>query len=185
MKFAIVAAAFPITITALWALVRSRLARRLVAAPRHDRWHTTATPLLGGVGIFLGFVAAVGAALAVGAAPANGEVLGIVGGAAILFAAGLADDLFSLGPLPKLTAQALAAGAVLAGGTSIQLVHNDVLAAAIAVVWLVGMTNAFNRRRHRPPEPRRARPLPGARARVRRLPSVQPAPARGRLRLHG
>jgi UDP-GlcNAc:undecaprenyl-phosphate GlcNAc-1-phosphate transferase len=33
---------------------------------------------------------------------------------------------------------------VLAGGTTIQLVHNEVLADAIAVLWLVGMTNAFN-----------------------------------------
>ena len=144
MKFAIVAAAFPITITALLALLRSPFARRIVAAPRQDRWHTTATPVLGGVGIFAGFVAAVGLALAVGAAPANGEVLGILGGAAILFAAGLADDATSVGPIGKLAAQILAAGAVLAGGTSIELVHNDVLAAAIAVVWLVGMTNAFN-----------------------------------------
>src|SRR2546423_15004624 len=139
MKFAFAAAAFPTTIVALGALVRSPLARRIVAAPRRDRWHTTATPLLGGVGIFLGFIAGVGGALAIGAAPAKGEVLGIVGGAAILFAAGLADDLFSLGPLPKLGAQLLAAGAVLAGGTSIELVHNNLLAGAIAVVWLVGM----------------------------------------------
>jgi UDP-GlcNAc:undecaprenyl-phosphate GlcNAc-1-phosphate transferase len=144
MKFAIVAAAFPTTLAALWALVRSPLARRVVAAPRRDRWHTTATPLLGGVGIFAGFLVGLGGALAIGAAPANGELLGIVGGAAILFAAGLADDLFSLGPLPKVGAQLLAAAAVLAGGTSIELVHNDVLAGAIAVLWLVGMTNAFN-----------------------------------------
>ena len=68
MKFAIVAAAFPITITALLALLRSPFARRIVAAPSQDRWHTTATPVLGGVGIFAGFVAAVGLALAVGAA---------------------------------------------------------------------------------------------------------------------
>jgi UDP-GlcNAc:undecaprenyl-phosphate GlcNAc-1-phosphate transferase len=144
MKLAIVVAAFPTTVAALWALVRSPLARRVVAAPRQDRWHTRATPLLGGIGIFLGFAAGVGAALAVGAADANGEVLGIVVGAAILFAAGLADDVFSLGPIAKVGAQVLAAGAVLAGGTSIELVHNDVLAAALAVLWLVGMTNAFN-----------------------------------------
>jgi UDP-GlcNAc:undecaprenyl-phosphate GlcNAc-1-phosphate transferase len=144
MRFAIVAAAFPTTLLALWWLVRTPLARRIVAAPRRDRWHTTATPLLGGAGIFAGFLAGVGGAVAIGAAPANGELLGIVGGAGILFAAGLADDVFSLRPLAKLAAQVLAAGAVLAGGTSIQLVENDLIAGAIAVLWLVGMTNAFN-----------------------------------------
>jgi UDP-GlcNAc:undecaprenyl-phosphate/decaprenyl-phosphate GlcNAc-1-phosphate transferase len=144
VKFAIVAVAVPTTLAVLWALMRTPLARRVVAAPRRDRWHTTATPLLGGVGIFAGFLVAVGGALAVGAAPASGALLGIVGGAAILFAAGLADDVFSLGPIPKLAAQVLAAGAVLAGGTTIELVHNDVIADTIAVLWLVGMTNAFN-----------------------------------------
>ena len=144
MKFAIVAVAFPTALAVLWALIRSPLARRIVAAPRQDRWHTTATPLLGGVGIFAGFLAGVGGALAIDAAPANGALLGILGGAAILFTAGLADDVFSLGPIAKLGAQVLAAGAVLAGGTSIELVHNNVLAGAIAVIWLVGMTNAFN-----------------------------------------
>ena len=33
---------------------------------------------------------------------------------------------------------------MIATGTQVQIVHNDVLATAIALVWLVGMTNAFN-----------------------------------------
>jgi UDP-GlcNAc:undecaprenyl-phosphate/decaprenyl-phosphate GlcNAc-1-phosphate transferase len=144
MSSAIAAIAFPTTVLTLWFVLRTPLARRVVAAPRHDRWHTTATPLLGGVGIYAGFLVGVGAALAVGAIPANGETLGILTGATILFVAGFADDVFSLGPIPKLAAQLLAAAAVLAGGTTIQLVHNEVLADAIAVLWLVGMTNAFN-----------------------------------------
>jgi UDP-GlcNAc:undecaprenyl-phosphate GlcNAc-1-phosphate transferase len=144
MSSAIAAIALPTTVLTLWLVLRTPLARRVVAAPRHDRWHTTATPLLGGVGIYAGFLVGVGAALAVGAIPANGETLGILTGATILFVAGFADDVFSLGPIPKLTAQLLAAAAVLAGGTTIQLVHNEVLADAIAVLWLVGMTNAFN-----------------------------------------
>src|SRR3954449_9894178 len=144
MSSAIVTIAFPTTLVTLWYLLRTPLARRVVAAPTKDRWHTTATPLLGGVGIYAGFLAGVGAALAVGAIPANGETLGILAGATILFVAGFADDVFSLGPIAKLAAQVLAAGAVLAGGTTMQLIHNDLIAGAIAVLWLVGMTNAFN-----------------------------------------
>jgi UDP-GlcNAc:undecaprenyl-phosphate GlcNAc-1-phosphate transferase len=72
-------------------------------------------------------------------------VLAIAGGGAILFAAGLADDVFSLGPIPKLAAQILAACVVVVGGDlTLQMVGNNVLADAIAVIWLVGMTNAFN-----------------------------------------
>ena len=141
---AITVVALPATVLVLTALLRSPAARRVVATPRGDRWHHSATPLLGGIGIFAGFLAGVGAALAAGAIPANRELAGVVGGCAIIFLAGLADDVFSLGPLTKLTAQILAAASVLAGGLSVQLVGNDVVAGAIAVVWLVGMTNAFN-----------------------------------------
>jgi UDP-GlcNAc:undecaprenyl-phosphate GlcNAc-1-phosphate transferase len=144
VEFAVVAVAFPVTAITIWAVVRSPLGRRVVAAPRLDRWHTRSTPLLGGVGIFAGFLAGVGACIAVGAAPANKELLGIVAGAAILFVAGLADDVFSLGPIPKLAAQILAACCVLLAGLSIEMIGNDVLADVIAVLWLVGMTNAFN-----------------------------------------
>jgi len=144
VRFVAVAAGLPVASFVIWASIRSPLARRVVAAPRDDRWHTRATPLLGGLGIFAGFIAGVGACLAVGASPATKEIAGVLGGAAILFSAGFADDLSSLGPVPKLVAQFLAAGAVVAGGLSLQLVGNDVLADAIAVLWLVGMTNAFN-----------------------------------------
>src|SRR5439155_7256086 len=144
VRFAVVAVGVPVTAFVIWTVVRSPLGRRVVAAPRLDRWHTRATPLLGGVGIFAGFAAGLGACLAIGAAPASKELLGIVGGCTILFLAGLADDVFSLGPIPKLVAQVLAACSVLAGGLSLQLVGNDVVADVIAVVWLVGMTNAFN-----------------------------------------
>src|SRR5205085_8283712 len=144
VRFAVVAVGLPVTALTIWAVVRSPLGRRVVAAPRLDRWHTRATPLLGGVGIFAGFAAGLGACLAIGAAPASKELLGILAGAAILFVAGLADDVFSLGPVPKLAAQVLAACCVLVAGLSIQMIGNDVLADVIAVLWLVGMTNAFN-----------------------------------------
>src|SRR6266550_6129598 len=67
-----------------------------------------------------------------------------LGGCAIVFAAGLVDDLRSLPPVVKIASQLGAAGLVLSTGLSVQIVGNDVLAIAIALVWLVGMTNAFN-----------------------------------------
>jgi len=97
-------AAFPAAAAAIWLLLRTPLVTRLAAAPREDRWHERTTPMFGGIGIFAGLLAGVGVAVAVGAAPANRELLAIVGGCAILFVAGLLDDLFSLGPIPKLAA---------------------------------------------------------------------------------
>jgi UDP-GlcNAc:undecaprenyl-phosphate GlcNAc-1-phosphate transferase len=69
---------------------------------------------------------------------------GVLGGCGLLFAAGLADDLLTFPPLAKLGAQVGAAAIVLSTGLKVQIVSNDVLGIAIALVWLVGMTNAFN-----------------------------------------
>jgi UDP-GlcNAc:undecaprenyl-phosphate/decaprenyl-phosphate GlcNAc-1-phosphate transferase len=136
--------ALPVAALVIWCLLRSHLGERVVARPTGDRWHEQETPTLGGVGIFLGFVAGVLLALAVGAIDGSLELLGIVGGAAIVFAAGLVDDLRSLPPLAKLAAQIGAAAAVLAAGLRVEIVSNNVLAAALGLLWLVGMTNAFN-----------------------------------------
>src|ERR687885_2109801 len=97
-----------------------------------------------GVGLFAGLVVGVGAALAADALEPSKELFGILGGCAIVFAAGLADDLRALPPVAKLTSQVGAAALVVATGLQVQIVSNDVLATAIAVLWLVGVTNAFN-----------------------------------------
>jgi UDP-GlcNAc:undecaprenyl-phosphate/decaprenyl-phosphate GlcNAc-1-phosphate transferase len=137
-------AAFPVATIVLWTLLHSPLGGRLVAVPTGERWHERATPSFGGVGIYAGFAAGVLLAIAVGAVDASSEILGVLGGATLLFAAGLADDLFTLRPVAKLGAQFGAAGIVLASGLSVEIVGNDVLAVALALVWLVGITNAFN-----------------------------------------
>ena len=136
--------AAPVAALAIWALLRSPLDTRVVAAPRGDRWHERATPALGGVGIFAGFLVAVLLAVAIHAVGASAELFGILGGATIVFAAGIADDLWSLPPIAKLAAQIGAAAALLGSGLRVEVVHNGVLAAFIGVLWLVGITNAFN-----------------------------------------
>jgi len=146
---AVTIAAFPVATIVLWTLLHSALGgralgERLVAVPTGERWHERATPSFGGVGIFFGFAAGILLAVAVGAVDASSEILGVLAGATLLFAAGLADDLWTLRPIAKLGAQFGAAAIVLASGLSVELVSNDVLAVALALVWLVGITNAFN-----------------------------------------
>ena len=145
MKALAAIAAFPATAAAIWLLLRTPLAARLGAAPRADRWHERTTPMLGGIGIFGGIMAGFWVAVATGAAPASRELVAILGGCTILFVAGLLDDLFRLGPIPKLAAQLAAAGLVIFNGLTISgLISNDFLAGVVALLWLVGMTNAFN-----------------------------------------
>lgn len=136
--------ALPVAALLVWALLRTPLGRRIVAAPTGDRWHERETPSFGGIGIFGGLLAGVLVALAAGGLEPSRELWGILGGCAIVFAAGLVDDVYDLPPLAKLAAQVGAAAAVLASGVSVEIVGNDVLAAALGVLWLVGMANAFN-----------------------------------------
>jgi UDP-GlcNAc:undecaprenyl-phosphate GlcNAc-1-phosphate transferase len=137
-------AALPASFLTIRGLLHSAAARRIVAAPQEDRWHTRSTPLLGGIGIMAGLLAAVGVALAAGVLSPSEKLGGILGGCLILFLAGLLDDLYRLSPLTKLGAQGAAAALVLVSGVRVEIVHNNVLATVIGVVWLIGMTNAFN-----------------------------------------
>jgi len=136
--------ALPASLLTIGLLLRAPLARRIVAAPQADRWHRHDTPLLGGVGIFVGLVAGVGVAVATGAVHSTHELDAIVGGCAILFGAGLVDDLFTLNPIAKLGAQVGAAALVLGAGVRVEVVSSGPLATALGIIWLVGLTNAFN-----------------------------------------
>jgi UDP-GlcNAc:undecaprenyl-phosphate GlcNAc-1-phosphate transferase len=137
-------AALSVAALTLAALLRANVAGRLVAAPSGERWHERPTPVFGGIGIFAGLVAGVGAALAVDAVEPSRELGGILIGCTILFLAGLADDLYTLRPMAKLAAQFTAAGVVLVSGLTVEIVANDLVATTLGLVWLVGITNAFN-----------------------------------------
>src|SRR2546421_12708996 len=96
MSAAAAVVALPISALAIWALLRSPLARRLIAHPTGERWSEQATPTFGGIGLFFGLAAGAMVALAAGAVPhAHKELLGILAGAALLFLAGLVHDLRS------------------------------------------------------------------------------------------
>jgi UDP-GlcNAc:undecaprenyl-phosphate GlcNAc-1-phosphate transferase len=103
-----------------------------------------AIPILGGIGIFAGVLVALLAASARGGFEPSRELLGIVGALAIVFLAGLYDDLRGLMPLPKLVVQVGAACLVILTGTRIELVDHGLIAAGLTVFWLVALTNAFN-----------------------------------------
>ena len=136
-------AALSVSAAVLWLLLRSPVGARLVAIPSDERWHAEPTPTFGGVGIFAGFRPDA-VALATGVIEWSGELGGILVGITIVFVAGLVDDLRHLSPIAKLAAQVTAAVVVLASGLNVEIVGNDILAWAIGLLWLVGITNAFN-----------------------------------------
>jgi UDP-GlcNAc:undecaprenyl-phosphate/decaprenyl-phosphate GlcNAc-1-phosphate transferase len=136
--------AFFATAAALQLLLRSRAGARLVAVPTDERWHEQPTPTFGGIGIYAGFLVAVLVALALGSVTWSSELGGILAGVTIVFVAGLVDDVRHLSPIAKLVAQFTAAAIVIGSGLKVEIVGNDAVAWGIGLLWLVGITNAFN-----------------------------------------
>lgn len=150
---------------ALTEVVR-RLALRwnVVDQPGERKVHERPMPLMGGVAIFVTFYAVIFANLLV-LLPARGlgdywldanilaflggnvarKLAGLFAGGAVVFVLGVADDLYALKPEAKLAGQ-IAAAAILVGcGIRVELfIPNVWIAAAITLVWIVGMTNAMN-----------------------------------------
>jgi len=137
-------AALAASYAVIWAALRSPVFRRLSAAPSADRWHEQETPLVGGLGIFAGLLAGAFVAVATGALEPSSELWGVLAGCALLFLAGLVDDLYALPAWAKLGAQFGAAGIALWSGLNVELIASDWIAVPLGVIWLVGMTNAFN-----------------------------------------
>ena len=76
----------------------------------------------------------------------EGKLMALLFGAAIAFLVGLLDDVlgnrFKVGF--KLAGQVLAAVVLVAGGIRTDFLYYDALNVALTIVWVVGITNAFN-----------------------------------------
>ncbi|MEP7116618.1 MAG: hypothetical protein ABI880_03505 [Acidobacteriota bacterium] len=110
-----------------------------VATPKEDRWHRGTIPLMGGLAI-------AGAVLiVVPLLPALAwRAWLLVGGAASLAAVGLLDDFRPLRPQVKFLAQLVITAVVVAGGVRLTVTDISAIDQLITLVWLVGVTNAFN-----------------------------------------
>jgi UDP-GlcNAc:undecaprenyl-phosphate GlcNAc-1-phosphate transferase len=121
-------------------LACERIARRvgLVTAPRADRWHREPTPLLGGVAII---VATLGPIVLAGTPSRLAPFLLL---ALAMGAVGLLDDARSLRPQVKLVAQIVLAGTLIQFGWLLRLTDLPVVNVLLTLLWVVGITNAFN-----------------------------------------
>jgi UDP-GlcNAc:undecaprenyl-phosphate GlcNAc-1-phosphate transferase len=157
--YAAVGAVAAVTTTVATPLVRM-LAQRLhwVAPPDERRVHKAPTPDVGGIAMFIGFMAAIGVAWRLDVfhgifSSNNSEPIGVIAGAAVIFLCGLFDDLFEWSAPAKVTGM-LVAGVVLAyfGVTmyffripflGVLYLGQD-LSPLLTVLWLMVMANAIN-----------------------------------------
>ncbi len=157
MTFYILAALVSAAVTFGFALAIWKLSTRYRLYPtiRDRDVHSTPTPRLGGVAIFLGIVAAFVVASQVPwfhlvfAKP--GQVIAILGAALIIVVIGVADDIWDLDWLTKLTGQIIAAGLLVWQGVQLLTlpvggvtVVPPVLGLVLTVVAVVLVMNAVN-----------------------------------------
>ncbi|HWC13314.1 MAG TPA: MraY family glycosyltransferase [Actinomycetota bacterium] len=136
----------------------SRFSARIGAIdhPNDRKVHAHPTPTLGGLAIFVGVLAAGGAAILMpefdGVFLQSGQPLGIAAGAAIILGLGVIDDFRPLTAAPKLAGQVFAAGLLFLAGVKMQFVLlpetvyvlSDDLSVLVTVIWIVAMINAVN-----------------------------------------
>src|SRR6202142_2949068 len=120
-----------------WLQIRMNSRLRLTAAPRADRWRSTATPSSGRLAIFLSCAAAYWLAC-------PGRYPRIALAVAALWIFGFLDDRWRFRPALKLAVQMTAAGLVVLGGVVFPATPWYLPNVALSMFWIVMITNAFN-----------------------------------------
>ena len=131
--------------------------RGWVVQPGPRKVHTRPTPQLGGVAMFVGFLAAVALAWRMdrfsGLFEGNSEPLGVVIAGAIMLAVGVRDDVKEVSPPARILATVIAGMVLVQFGVTMFYFRVPFLGVLqlssdwtpiITVVWLLGMTQAIN-----------------------------------------
>jgi Fuc2NAc and GlcNAc transferase len=143
--------AFASALAGVWLVERNAARLRLVDLPNVRSSHLVPRPRGGGLGILVGVASAAAVTVASGASWAvDGWIL--LGGALLVAAVGLWDDISRLGIWSRLVVQTLAAGFVVATLGGVERLPLPPPADAglgmagplLTVLWIVGVTNFFN-----------------------------------------
>ncbi len=141
---------------ALIALLSTPLVKKLAArigamdVPKDERrMHNRPIARLGGLAIFFGFLVSI-----LVFADIDRQVRGMLIGSVIIVVLGIIDDIVSIGALPKLAVQILAAVVAVLHGNTIQVLSIPLssgeyfslgaMAIPVSVIWVVVITNSVN-----------------------------------------
>ncbi len=121
-------------------VVRVATALDFVDKPQSQKMHSTPTPMLGGIAIYLGLVAV----LAFSDMQPFRELIGILTGMTIVMIVGLIDDRYGTPPWVRLLAEAVAGLVLVWSGIEAHLFENETYNVILTVVWVIGICNAIN-----------------------------------------
>ena len=143
---------FVIALVVSYALTPSvkKLAIKIGAVDRPNarKVHTHVIPRLGGLAIYIGFMAAV-----LFCVPLQHELVGMLLGCTAIVAVGIWDDICNIPAKVKLVGQILAACIPVAFGIQIEWLTNpfgdiivlpELIAIPVTIFWIIGFTNTVN-----------------------------------------
>lgn len=119
-----------------------------VDKPNARKVHTRIIPRLGGLAIYIGFMAAV-----IARVPMTHEILGLVLGCTAIVLVGIWDDICQIPAKTKLYGQILAASIPVFFGVQIEWLTNpfgdlivlpEFIAVPLTIFWIIGFTNTVN-----------------------------------------
>lgn len=137
----ILASAFALAVSATPMIRRAAVRLGVVDQPSARKIHARPMPLMGGVAIYLAFIAAL---VIWGDRFYVRQVVGILLGASLCSVLGLWDDRRGIGAGLKLVGQVAAAAVLIVTGVQVQMVPYAAVNVALTLLWVVGITNAMN-----------------------------------------
>lgn len=134
-----------VSVLALTPAVRS-LAKRIgfLDYPSGSKVHRRPMPLMGGIAVAVASLASAAAVLALIRFPYSARIVGFMSGGLMVVILGLADDANGMRPSVKLVGQTAAAAVMLLSGGVEWLPLPPVIGFSLALLWMVGLMNAFN-----------------------------------------
>jgi UDP-GlcNAc:undecaprenyl-phosphate GlcNAc-1-phosphate transferase len=131
--------AFAVSLLSTFIVRRTAYRLGFIAAPSNKRWHRKPTALLGGIAIVVSFYLPF-----LLTSPKNTTLWTLAIASLLMFALGLFDDLKHIKPQSKLIGQIIAASVLIYAGFLLRLTDYAAINVLITLVWIVGITNAFN-----------------------------------------
>ncbi|MCD6308256.1 MAG: undecaprenyl/decaprenyl-phosphate alpha-N-acetylglucosaminyl 1-phosphate transferase, partial [Candidatus Latescibacteria bacterium] len=115
----------------------------VVDIPNERKMHKDATPLMGGLAIYIAFGTGVVSTLWYSL-----ELKGVVYAATIIFVLGLLDDIFGLSSVIRLVVQLAAVFVLFYHGIEIDFIPDNtqyhIFEKIVTAIWILGITNAVN-----------------------------------------
>ncbi len=117
---------------------------RFIDNPDARKIHKKATPLLGGIAVFIGFFLLTVYIVLTKLHSFNISIIGYLTGALLIVLVGVIDDKYGMNPILKLVGQILSCLIFIVSNDLINLLGPFYITLPVLFLWMVGLMNALN-----------------------------------------